>query len=173
MSIPVQPIWRSARIIDNSICADLGSGASYSSLAAGSGISTDIVSFALNSSAFTDINGALGGGGIFRSVRPALVELLSTARDRPDAPALHSNPCSSRVQRLSSRNQNLLLSSASASRVLAAYVAEKLPESHGRKFYRMRRFFGAAVFIYRMSAWGQKQKVKGTVSESAFAACFR
>jgi hypothetical protein len=61
MSIPVQPIWRSARIIDNSICADLGSGTSYGSLAAGSGISTDIVSFALNSSAFTDINGALGG----------------------------------------------------------------------------------------------------------------
>ena len=113
------------------------------------------------------------GGGIFRSVRPALVELLSTARDRPDAPALHSNSCSSRVKRLSSRNQHLLLSSASASRVLAAYVAERLPESHGRKFYRMRRFFGAAVFIYRMSAWGQKQKVKGTVSESAFAACFR
>ena len=48
-------------IIDNAIHADLGSGASYGSLAAGSGISTDILSFALNSSAFTDINGALGG----------------------------------------------------------------------------------------------------------------
>ena len=48
-------------IIDNSIHADLGSGVSYGSLAVGRGISTDILSFALNSSAFTDINGALGG----------------------------------------------------------------------------------------------------------------
>lgn len=48
-------------IFDSSIHADLGSGTSYGSLAVGSGISTDILSFALNASAFTDINGALGG----------------------------------------------------------------------------------------------------------------
>lgn len=48
-------------IIDNSIHADLGSGVSYGSFAAGPGSPSDVMSFSLNPSAFADIDSAFGG----------------------------------------------------------------------------------------------------------------